>query len=76
MELGKIRKELPHGAIQDIAKKVGVSAGTVTQFFNGAIKAVKSTEILEEAAKIIKKKKERESKVMEELKELCNETSN
>ena len=76
MQLQAIRKELPHGAISKIAKKVGVSAGTVTQFFNGTINAVKSTEILEEAAKIIKEKKEREAKVMEQLKGLCNETSN
>ncbi len=70
MDLQKIRKELPHGAIQKIAKTVGVSSGTITQYFKGTIKPVKTAEILEEALKIIKKKKERENKVMEEIKML------
>ena len=71
MQLEEIRKELPHGAMKDIAKSVGVSRATVSQFFSGALKPVKAVEILECAANIIRIKKERESKVMNDLKELC-----
>jgi hypothetical protein len=72
MDLQKIRKELPYGAIKNIAKGVGVSPITVTQYFKGNLLPVKSVEILEEALKIIRVKKERELKVIAEIKALIS----
>lgn len=63
MELEEIKNRLPHGAMIKIAKNIGLSSSTISQFFKGVIKPVKYLEILGEAAKIIIMQNEKEKEV-------------
>lgn len=64
VNLKEIRTKLPHGAMQEIAKRVNLSRGTITMVFNGTINSPKINEILKATAEYLAeyKAKEKEAK--------------
>lgn len=64
IDLTTIRKDLPHGAINEIAKKAGVTNITVSRAFSGDTRSPKLPEVQKAVAEFItewkKKKKEAE----------------
>jgi hypothetical protein len=69
MEIANIRELLPEGSYARIAKKVGRSKGTVTQFFSENVRVRISQEVIEaikkEALAIIEEQKEKAMAVLE-----------
>jgi transcriptional regulator with XRE-family HTH domain len=47
MELKDFKKQLPHGAVREIAKRVNVTEGLISRFLNGKVEnSPKKPEIL------------------------------
>jgi DNA-binding LacI/PurR family transcriptional regulator len=65
MELSEIRKQLPAGAIKEIAKRAKTSESTVSLIFKGNINSLKKQEVLQIAVEFITeyKSKEKEAKM-------------
>jgi hypothetical protein len=62
-----LKKQLPHGALKEIAIKTNYSKSSISLFFQGKISLTKSTDILQVAIEILRENKEKEQKVTEEL---------
>ena len=72
IEIAAIKKELPHGAIKDIAKRTGLSTTTISQIFNGLIKSPKQSEVLKVTAEYLAEFKARELEAMQAINEVLN----
>jgi AcrR family transcriptional regulator len=67
INLIEVRKTLPHGAMQEIAKRVRLSRGTITMVFNGKTKSPKINEILKATAEYLAEYKAKQNEVKELL---------
>jgi hypothetical protein len=75
-DLTSIRKQLPHGAVIEIAKRAGVLAPTVSRALMGDKRSPKLPEITIEAAKYLSEFKARETEAAKALNEVLHpETS-
>ena len=72
MELSEIRKNLPSGAIKEIAKRANTSHTTVSLLFKGKTNSLRKQEILQITADFIKEYKTREREAKEAIKEALN----
>ncbi|WKW46735.1 hypothetical protein P3875_01290 [Myroides sp. JBRI-B21084] len=70
MNILKIKKGLPHGAIREIALRTNTGYLTVLNFFNGKCVPKNKTQILEEALKILREEKEKENQLLLEFESL------
>ena len=71
MDLQDIRKQLPSGAIKDIAERAGVSTSTVCAVMKGKRETPKKPKILQTAADYLAEYKEKEREAMMRLKEVA-----
>lgn len=71
--LEEIRQELPAGAINQIAKKVGVSKSTASHIMTGRYYSPRFPEVLEAAAEIIANHKAKERKAMQAINKAMSE---
>lgn len=60
IDLKQIRTQLPHGAIQEVAKQTRLSSSTISRVLKGDIKSHKQPEIIKAAAEVIASYKARE----------------
>lgn len=67
MDIVNIKKQLPHGALKEIAIRTNYSKSSISQFFNGKISLLKSTEILKVTADILREHKIKEKEAIIEL---------
>lgn len=72
MNLSEIKKQLPHGAIKEIAQRSGLSTTTVSQIFNGIIESPKLSEVLKATAEYLKEYKAKENEAVNALNEVLN----
>lgn len=68
MELQELKKELPNGAIKEIARRAGLSTTTISQALKGKIKTSKSPEIMKATAEYLTEYRTREREAMQALK--------
>lgn len=75
IDLKAIRKQLPSGAINEIAKRTGHSRPVVSNFFRdkGMNKPKAAPEMLKAAAEIITAHKAKEREAMQAINEAMNE---
>jgi predicted transcriptional regulator len=65
MELQEIKKQLPHGAIREIAKRAKVTEGLISRVFNGKIeKSPHEPEILKVTAEYLTEYKAKEKEAI------------
>lgn len=69
MELQELKKELPTGAIKEIARRSGFSTATISQAFNGKIKTSKRPEIMKATAEYLTEYRSKEREAMQALKQ-------
>ena len=67
MNISEVKKQLPHGALKEIAIRTNYSKSSISQFFNGKISLLKSTEIIEVTADILREHKIKEKAAINEL---------
>lgn len=66
MDIQKIKKQLPTGAISEISTLSGVNYSTVQRFFSGH-QTKESVKIMEKTAEFLKEYKEKRNKAAAEL---------
>ncbi|WP_159517717.1 helix-turn-helix domain-containing protein [Sunxiuqinia indica] len=72
-DLKAIRKQLPHGAIVQIAERAGVLAPTVSRALMGDTRSPKLPEIIKATAEVLKEFKHKEREAFDELNQVLNE---
>jgi AcrR family transcriptional regulator len=72
MTLQEIRKNLPTGAIKEIAKRANTSETTVSLLFKGKTNSLRKQEILQITADFLKEYKTREREAKEAISEALN----
>jgi transcriptional regulator with XRE-family HTH domain len=72
MNVQMIRKELPTGAISEIAQRTGISTATVSLVFRGLSKTPKRATIIKAAAEYITECKAKEAEAMRAITEALN----
>jgi len=72
MNINTIRKQLPSGAIKEIAQKTGLSTTTVSHVFRGKARSPKQAAILNAAAEFVKEYKAKEAESMRAITEALN----
>lgn len=71
MNIQELKKDLPIGAMSEIAKLSGVNSATVQKFFNGE-KTKANILLIETTTKFLKDYKQKENKALQELKEVAS----
>ena len=71
-DLTMIRAKLPHGAINEIAKRAGVLAPTVSRALNGDTRSPKLPEIIKAIAEYLKEYKAKQTEAVNALNEVLN----
>lgn len=71
MSIQELKKDLPIGAMSEIAKLSGVNSATVQKFFNGE-KTKANILLIKTTTKFLKDYKEKENKALQELKEVAS----
>jgi predicted transcriptional regulator len=73
MELSEIKKQLPHGAIREIAKRLNVTEGLISRIYSGKIEnSPKTPEVIKATAEYLKEYKAREIEAKEAITEALN----
>ena len=67
IDLEEIRKQLPHGAIVEIAKKAGVLPQTVSRALRGDKRSPKLPDIIKATAGYLAEKKTKEKEALEAM---------
>lgn len=67
MDIASIKKQLPHGALKEIAIRSNYSKSSISQFFNGKFIPLKSAKILKVTAEVLRDHKIREKEAINEL---------
>ncbi len=70
MNIKELKKDLPIGAMSEIAKLSGVNNSTVQKFFDGK-KTKANILLIQTTTKFLKDYKEKEAKAIQELKEVA-----
>jgi len=73
MTLQEIRKQLPSGAISEIAKRAKISVTTVTLIFQDRTNSLKKQEVLQIAADFLTEHKAKERAAKEALQKALSE---
>ena len=73
MTLQEIRKQLPSGAIKEIAKRANTSTTSVSLIFKGKINSLKKQEVLQVAADFMAEYKAKERETKEVLQKALSE---
>ena len=74
MDIKELRKQLPHGAIQEIARRSNTSQSIVSKFFNGNLQQCrKDVKIINAAVEYLKEHKEQRRAAEEELQKVLSE---
>lgn len=71
-EIKKIRKQLPTGAIKEIAKRTGLSTTLISLTMQGKSRPQKLPEILRATAEFLSEYKARELEAMQAIQEILN----
>lgn len=73
MNLQQIKKELPNGALREIAGKAEVSNSLVTKILNGQLpKSTKRQQVLKVTAEVLKRVREERKAVEMQLEDALN----
>lgn len=67
MKIETIRKQLPSGAITEIANRSKCSKSLVSQYLNGKVKTAKAAIILEHTSAILREHKKREAGALKKI---------
>ena len=70
MDIENIRKQLPHGALTEIAMRTNYSKGTISLFFKGKATPTKSADILKATADILREYKIKEKEAIGQINEV------
>lgn len=73
MTLQEIRKELPHGAIREIAKRAELTDGLISKIFSGKVTSPKESRVLMITAKYLAEYKANEKAATEALQKALTE---
>jgi DNA-binding LacI/PurR family transcriptional regulator len=69
MNFQEIKKQLPHGAIKNIAQRSGLSTTTISHIFNGVIESPKQADVLQATAEFMKEYREKKNAATKALTE-------
>lgn len=74
MDLQEIKKQLPHGAIKEIAERANLPFSMVANYFKGKSKKphLKEAEILKTTSEFLKEYKQKRSEAINTLQEALN----
>lgn len=72
MEMQEVKKQLPFGAINEIAKRAGVLAPTVSRALNGDTRSPKLPEIMTAIAEYLTEYKAKKQEAQKALKNALN----
>lgn len=69
----KSKHKYPHGLIQKVSEKVGLSRPTISKVLHGVYESPRKAEILKATAEYLKERKAKEAEAMAELNEALNQ---